>query len=376
MEKLYTIALTLLKPQLSLIQLMQIYQEAGSATALVEARTHLDDVLPEPNERLKSVMANMDSLIKRAEAEIEFCNKHSINILTLADHDYPQRLAECSDAPLVLYKMGNADLNAQRIINIVGTRKSTPYGRDVTERFVKELSEAVPDTLIVSGLAYGTDINAHRAALANNMNTVGVLAHGLDTLYPAVHRETAKKMLSQGGLLTEFLSGERPEKRNFVQRNRIVAGMSDYTILVESAVHGGGLITCGISRSYSRDVYAFPGPVTSPVSEGCNNLLKHGDAQMVLSAEDFLDSVNWKQVFELEKAKKQGIECNMFPELTPTETIIANALQEHGDMHINQLAIVTNLPISTLSTTLLMMEMNGIVRSLAGAMYHLIIKTL
>lgn len=376
MEKLYTIALTLLKPQLSLIQLMQIYQEAGSATALVEARTHLDDVLPEPNERLKSVMANMDSLIKRAEAEIEFCNKHSINILTLADHDYPQRLAECSDAPLVLYKMGNADLNAQRIINIVGTRNSTPYGRDVTERFVKELSEAVPDTLIVSGLAYGTDINAHRAALANNMNTVGVLAHGLDTLYPAVHRETAKKMLSQGGLLTEFLSGERPEKRNFVQRNRIVAGMSDYTILVESAAHGGGLITCGISRSYNRDVYAFPGPVTSPVSEGCNNLLKHGDAQMVLSAEDFLDSVNWKQVFELEKAKKQGIECNMFPELTPTETIIANALQEHGDMHINQLAIVTNLPISTLSTTLLMMEMNGIVRSLAGAMYHLIIKTL
>lgn len=372
MEKLNSIALTMLKPQLSLVQLMQIYQEAGSSSALIDNRMHLDDVLPEPSDRLKNIFRSLDKALKAAEAEMTFCEKHNISILTPSDLNYPRRLAECPDAPLVLYYMGNGDLNSNRIINIVGTRKSTPYGRDITESFVKGLSQNVPDTLIVSGLAYGIDIYAHRAALSCNMNTVGVLAHGLDTLYPAVHRETAKQMLEHGGLLTEFHSGEQPEKRNFVQRNRIVAGMCDYTVLVESAAHGGGLITCDLSRNYGRDVFAFPGPVNSPTSEGCNNLLKRGEARFITSSQDFLDEVNWTQHIELEKAKERGIERTMFVELSPTEKAIADALREKGDLHINQLAMETHLPVATISTSLFMMEMNGVVRSLSGAMYHLI----
>lgn len=372
MEKLNAIALTLLRSQFTLEQLVKIYHEAGSASALVEARTHLDDVLPDPTEKLKSAMTNMDAYLKRAEQEIAFCEKHSIKILTLNDADYPRRLAECPDAPLVLYFLGNGDLNAPRILNIIGTRKCTPYGRDIIDSFVGGLKNEVPDALVVSGLAYGIDICAHRAALNNGMNTVGVLAHGLDTIYPAVHRDTATVMTKHGGVLTEFMSGERPEKRNFVQRNRIVAGMSDFTILVESAERGGGLITCNIAQSYGRDVFAFPGQINSPTSAGCNRLLRDGKAKILTSVHDFLADSHWKEQAELEKAKREGIELGLFVNLNPTEETIAKALKAKGDLHINQLSLETNLPISDITTNLLIMEMNGIVRAMAGGMYHLI----
>lgn len=372
MEHLSAIALTMLRPQLSPIQLMEMYRQAGSATAIVEARHHLKDVLPDLPVRIIEVMEDLDNALAKAKAEMEYAERYNIKILTPADIQYPQRLKNCVDAPLVLYFCGNADLNVQRVVNIIGTRKCTPYGKDIIRHFVADLKKLCPDTLIVSGLAYGVDINAHREALANGLPTVGVVAHGLDTIYPAVHRETAKEMTSHGGMLTEYPRFTRPEKRNFVQRNRIVAGMSDACILVESASRGGGLITVGISNSYDRDVYAFPGPVGAEYSAGCNNMIREHQAQLITCAEDFVNFMGWEKSEMLQKARQQGIERQLFPELSKEESIIVNALRQHGDMPVNRLAITTNMSISAINAHLFTLEMNGIVMPLAGGLYHIL----
>lgn len=372
MEHLNAIALTMLRPQLSPIQLMEMYREAGSATAIVEARHHLQDVLPDVSVRVKEVMKDIDNALAKAQEEIAYTEKHSIKILTPNDADYPQRLKECIDAPLVLYYLGNGDLNSHHIVNIIGTRKCTTYGQDLIRNFIRDLKTLCPDVLIVSGLAYGVDVNAHREALANGLNTIGVVAHGLDTLYPAVHRETAKTMVSHGGILTEYPRYTRPDKRNFVQRNRIVAGMSDACILVESAAKGGGLITVGISNSYNRDVFAFPGSVGNTYSEGCNKMIREHQAQLITSAEDFISFMGWERAEELEKARHQGIERQLFPDLTDDERLIVETLRKHGDIQTNHLAVLTNLPISTISATMFSLEMNGIVRVMAGGTYHLL----
>ena len=246
-------------PRLSLMNARLLYDTMGSATAVFEHRKDIRDVIPEANEKLVEVLRDVDEAIADAEREMEFARKSNIRCLSLNDDAYPLLLKECPDAPLVLYYLGNADLNAQRIINVVGTRKITPMGKDICRSFIADLQKVYPDTLVVSGLAYGVDVNAHRAALENGMKTVGVLAHGLDTIYPAVHRQTAVKMVSQGGLLTEYMSNTRPDKGNFVRRNRIVAGMSLCTIVVESAAKGGALITAELAGDYNREVCAFPG---------------------------------------------------------------------------------------------------------------------
>lgn len=369
---LNAIALTMLRPQLSPIQLMAMYHTAGSATAIVEARHHLKDVLPDLPVRILDVMKDLDNALAKAKEEIEFAEKHKIKILTPSDTLYPQRLKSCIDAPLVLYYLGNADLNVQHVVNIIGTRKCTPYGRDLIRHFVSDLKQMCPDTLIVSGLAYGVDINAHREALYNDLPTVGVVAHGLDNVYPAVHRETAKQMISHGGLLTEYPHGTRLDKRYFVHRNRIVAGMSDACILVESASRGGGLITVGISNSYAREVFAFPGPVGAEYSMGCNNMIRDHKAHLITSAEDFVRTMGWQNAEILQKARKQGIERQLFPNLSHEESVIIEALRQEGDMHVNQLAVSTNMSISAVSAHLFTLEMNGIVMPLAGGMYHLL----
>lgn len=371
-EHLSAIALTMLRPQLTPLQLMEIYHEAGSATSIVEARHHLKEVLPDVSMRIVEVMKDLDNALAKAEAEMEYAEKHNIKILTPNDIDYPQRLKDCPDAPLVLYFFGNGDLNPQRVVNIIGTRKCTSYGKDLIRHFVSDLKKMCPGTLIVSGLAYGVDINAHREALANGLPTVGVVAHGLDTIYPAMHRDTAKEMVSQGGLLTEYPRNTRPDKRNFVQRNRIVAGMSDACILVESAAKGGGLITVGISNSYNRDVFAFPGAINAPYSEGCNKMIRDHQAQLITSADDFVSLMGWEKAELLEKARQQGIERQLFPELNAEETLIVEALQKHGDLQSNHLSVLTNLPISTISANLFTLEMKGIVMPMAGGTYHLL----
>lgn len=355
----------------NLAGLAQLYRKLGSATEVIVHRNNLKEVLPDASPRLLEAMHNIEQHLRVADAEMEYNARNNIKTLCLADNDYPQRLKNCADAPLVLFFKGNTDLNRARVINVVGTRHCTAYGQDVIRKFVTELKKLSPEVLIVSGLAYGVDINAHRQALANDLDTVAVLAHGLDNLYPARHKQTADEMIKHGGLLTEFLTNTNADKLNFVRRNRIVAGMSDACVLVESAAHGGGLITTAIARDYSREVFAFPGAVGAPFSEGCNNLIRDHKAQLITSAADFIQALGWETDFKRVQATRQGIERQLFPELSAEEQTVIEALQSLNDQPISQLSLSANIPISRLTVVLFQLEMKGMLKLLAGGCYHL-----
>ena len=369
-ETIYTMALTRMS-HFNLAGLLQLYREVGSATAIIENKEHLKELVPEASPRLLSGLRDLGEAMKRAETEWEYDQQYGIQVITLNDSRYPQRLKECEDAPLVLFYKGTADLNQQRVINIVGTRHCTAYGQDMIRRFVRELKQWCPQVLIVSGMAYGVDIHAHREALQNGYETVGVLAHGLDYLYPPSHKPEATRMLSQGGLLTEHFTQTNAEKMNFVRRNRIVAGMSDACILVESAAKGGGLITCRLSREYNRDVFAFPGRIGDTYSEGCNNLIRDNGAALINNAEAFVRAMGWEEDSTLINAQQQGIERSLFPELSTDETVVFNALKKQNDQPVSRLAVNTNIPVGRLTSLLFEMEMKGVVRTLAGGGYHL-----
>lgn len=355
----------------NLAGLAQLYRKLGSATEVIAHRNNLKEVLPDASPRLLEAMHNIEQHLRVADAEMEYNARNNIKTLCLADNDYPQRLKNCADAPLVLFFKGNTDLNRARVINVVGTRHCTAYGQDVIRKFVTELKKLSPEVLIVSGLAYGVDINAHRQALANDLDTVAVLAHGLDNLYPARHKQTADEMIKHGGLLTEFLTNTNADKLNFVRRNRIVAGMSDACVLVESAAHGGGLITTAIARDYSREVFAFPGAVGAPFSEGCNNLIRDHKAQLITSAADFIQALGWETDFKRVQATRQGIERQLFPELSAEEQTVIEALQSLNDQPISQLSLSANIPISRLTVVLFQLEMKGMLKLLVGGCYHL-----
>jgi DNA processing protein len=263
-------------------------------------------------------------------------------------------------------------LNQQYVINIVGTRQCTAYGQDLIRHFISDLKQLCPDVLIVSGLAYGVDIHAHRNALENGFETVGVLAHGLDQIYPHRHRDTAATMVSHGGLLTEYMSQTQALPNNFRQRNRIVAGMSDATILVESAYKGGGLITCRIAQEYGRDVFAFPGAVGMPYSEGCNRMIQNNTAALITSAEDFMKAMGWKVRGKMEEVRGKMEEGELFPELTEEERAVVEALRQTNDLQLNTLSVRTNIPVGQLSGLLFQLEMKGIVKAYAGGNYHLV----
>nr|WP_296088949.1 DNA-processing protein DprA [uncultured Prevotella sp.] len=370
-EILNTILLTRLN-YFSLAGMLELYRKVGSATLIIENKDNIKDILPDASDKLINALQNADEARKRAEVELEYDLKYGIQPICMNDERYPQRLKECDDAPLMLFYKGNANLNQQRVINIVGTRHCTPYGEDCIRRFITDLKQLSPQVLIVSGLAYGVDIVAHRQALANGYETVGVLAHGLDDLYPSRHRETALRMIEQGGLLTEFLTQTNADKINFVRRNRIVSGMSDACILIESAAHGGGLITCDISQAYGRDVFAFPGRVGDAYSEGCNNLIRSNGAGLITSAADFIKDMGWQDDATLMRAKQQGIERSLFPELSPEEQLIVNALAKTNDLQINLISVKTNIDISRLTSLLFTLEMKGVIKTFAGGMYHLL----
>ena len=370
-EILNTILLTRLN-YFSLAGMLELYRKVGSATLIMENKDNIKDILPDASDKLINALQNADEARKRAEVELEYDMKYGIQPICMNDDRYPQRLKECDDAPLMLFYKGNANLNQQRVINIVGTRHSTPYGEDCIRRFITDLKQLSPQVLIVSGLAYGVDIVAHRQALASGYETVGVLAHGLDELYPRAHKETAMRMIEQGGLLTEFLTQTNADKINFVRRNRIVAGMSDACILIESAAHGGGLITCDISQAYGRDVFAFPGRVGDAYSEGCNNLIRSNGAGLITSAADFIKDMGWQEDATLMRAKQQGIERSLFPELSPEEQLIVDALAKTNDLQINLISVKTNIDISRLTSLLFTLEMKGVIKTFAGGMYHLL----
>ena len=371
-ELFYVMALTRLT-NFNYQQALELYKMVGSAQLLYEHRTEIGDIIHDASPHLMTALQDWNDAMKRADFELKYMYEHGIRGLVLTDEDYPQRLLECPDAPLVLYYKGNADLNQAKIISIVGTRRVTTYGQDIVRRFVSHLKRYCPQLLIVSGLAYGVDINAHREALANGYPTVGVLAHGLDTIYPYHHRDTAAEMLNHGGLLTEFMTQTNADKPNFVRRNRIVAGMADSVILVESAAKGGGLITCEIAQSYNRAVFAFPGNVNAEFSKGCNNLIRDNGAGLISGAEDFIQTMGWQDEAQRQRALADGIERSLFPELSAQEQQIVSLLQETNDLQLNILSVKTSIPIGQLTALLFQLEMKGVVKPLAGGMYHLLL---
>lgn len=352
--------------------MLKLYHTAGSATEVMHHRRDIRDLVPEASDRLAELMANSDDAMRRAEDELKYVEEYGLKVLTFDSPDYPQRLRECEDAPIALFYSGNADLNAKRVVCVIGTRHATQYGKTLVERFCQDMRYMSPDTLVVSGLAYGIDITAHRNAMSNGLSTVAVLAHGLDDLYPSAHRATASQMLSNGGLLTEYFTHTRPDKFNFVQRNRIVAGMSDACVVVESAKKGGSLITARLSQTYYRDVFAYPGAVGMTQSEGCNDLIRNSGAQLIASAEDFLTAMGWTDDNILAKARQQGIERSIFPELTSDEKIVVNVLSKQNDLPISMLTAQTGMTVAQLASLLFEMEMKGVVKSLAGGLYHII----
>lgn len=351
--------------------MLQLYRRLGSASAIVDHRKHIHEVMPDASPRLQEALLTLDAPLERAREEYDYNLEHGIQMLCLNDENYPQRLKECDDAPLVLYYKGTADLNQRRIINVVGTRQCTPYGEDFIHRFMAELKQLSPRVLIVSGLAYGVDVIAHHEALVNGYETVGVLAHGLDTLYPSRHRQIANEMVHHGGLLTEHMTHTKADKINFVRRNRIVAGMSDCCILVESAAKGGGLITVDISQSYGRDVFAVPGRTTDPYSAGCNNAIRNNVAMLLTSAEDLVKAMGWEENAQLRQAQTQGIERDLFPTLSSEEQKVVDVLRQCNDLQVNILSVKTGIDIGKLTATLFELEMKGVVKAFAGGMYHL-----
>lgn len=370
-ETFYMMALTQV-PAMSLANLHLLVEELGTATAVFENRKSLRQLMPSASQKTLDALAALESHLPRCEAEMEFCKKGKIQCLGLNDEAYPQRLRECPDAPVLLYYRGSANLNARHIVSMVGTRQITSYGRDLCRRFVGDLKQLCPDALVLSGLAYGVDIQCHRAALEEGLETVGVLAHGLDQIYPRHHRETAKQMLSAGGLLTEYMSGTPIDKRNFVQRNRIVAGMADAVIVVESATKGGSLITADIALSYDRQVWAFPGRISDTYSSGCNKLIFSNCATLLTGAEDFCLSMGWTDDVRHQKQRAEGVQQELFADdYTEAEQRILQALARDDSKQINVLAIETNIPIGELSSLLFSLEMRGAVQMLVGGKYKI-----
>ena len=364
-ERLSMLALTYVQG-LGVALFRQMVETAGSASEIFENLSSLPDILPGASPQLKFLLSDPEAF-RRAEEELEFADAHGIDVICYNDDSYPYRLRECDDAPIVLYGKGRYNLNAEHIVSVIGTRKATVYGKDMCEKFVKELSELMPGTLVVSGLAYGIDICAHRTSLGVSLPTVGVLAHGLDRIYPSLHRDTAKAMLDNGGLLTEFMSRTPPLPANFVRRNRIVAGISDATVIVESAAKGGSLITASIARSYNRDCFAYPGKTTDANSAGCNTLIAKNRAALITSTADVVEAMNWEPQA---KRKKKPAQLQLFADLSPEEELLMNYLARFPEgVQVNRMVVDTDIPVNRIMTILFELEMKGAVKALAGGRY-------
>jgi DNA processing protein len=310
------------------------------------------------------------NILKRAEQEIEFISKNKIRTYYFTDRDYPFRLKECPDSPIMIYSKGNCNLNNGKFVGIVGTRNATETGKENCKQLISDLKCVLPTVIIVSGLAYGVDICAHKAALDSGLPTIGVIGHGLDRMYPELHRPTAIKMIQEGALLTEYLSQTNPDKQNFVQRNRIIAGLSDAIVVVESGTKGGALITAEIANDYNRDVFAFPGRVNDEWSKGCNALIKNNKASLIESADDILRFMNWeKQDTNLSPI----IQTALFMDLSEEEQGIITTLRQNPEgVQSNELAIQLEKPISKISSMLLEMEFKGLVKCLPGNLYRVV----
>jgi DNA processing protein len=362
-DLLYQIALTLI-PNIGDVHAKALVNIYGDAQSIFKAKKkELEAIEGIGTVRANSIKAFAD--FTSSEAEIKFIEKYKIAPLFLTDKNYPQRLLNCYDSPVILYYRGTANLNSPKIISIVGTRNCSEYGKAVTEKLIADLTEQ--NILVVSGLAFGIDTIAHKAAIKNNLQTVGVLAHGLDRIYPTQNKTLAKQMTEQGGLLTDFISNTNPDKQNFPKRNRIVAGMCDALIVIESGKKGGSLITAELGNGYNKDVFAVPGKITDTKSEGCNYLIKQNKASLITCANDLLELMNWAPK---EKTTRKT-QRELFIELTPDEKIIIDILQQRENIQIDELYFKSGLSSSAVATALLMLEMQNVVLSLPGKIYKM-----
>ena len=369
-----------LKRQLSILALTRV-RGLGAAAVCAILRTvehpelifenldSLDDIIPNVGAELRAALSDHEPM-ERAKAEQEFIEEKGIRAICLGDDDYPYRLSECDDAPPVIYTLGNANLNAQHIVSVVGTRRATEYGKDLCSSLVSDLARLLPGTLIVSGLAYGIDVCAHRAAIKCGLPTLGVLAHGLDRIYPSSHRSVAKEMLKDGGLLSEYMSKTEPFRSNFLQRNRIVAGLADATVVVESPSHGGSLVTSSIAQSYARDCFAFPGRVNDQFSIGCNELIARNSAALITSAHDLIEAMNWSSAVK----GNAPVEQELFPQLSQLEQELLDLLRVHSEgLQINQIVIALDISVSKIMPVLFELEMKNLIRAVAGGKYRAIV---
>lgn len=360
----YQISLTRLKG-IGPVQARILLEHFGSATAIFSSRlSQLEKIEGIGSYRAASISAFCD--FEAVAEEVLFLEKFGIRALFLTDPDYPRRLLNCTDPPTLLYYRGSADLNPSRVLAVVGTRNNSPYGKQVTEALIEGLSAS--GVLVMSGLAFGIDALAHRKALQVGLPTVGVLGHGLDQVYPLKHQGLARDMLeSGGGLLTEFGQGVEPDRHHFPSRNRIVAGMSDAILVVESGLRGGSMVTADLANGYNRDVFAFPGRTSDLRSEGCNYLIKNNKAMLITCADDLLDCMGWKE----KSAAPANRQTALLLDLTEEEKKLTDLMQGGEPVHVDQLYFLSGLSGSALAGILLSLELRGLLRSLPGKRYQL-----
>ncbi|ANH84026.1 DNA protecting protein DprA [Niabella ginsenosidivorans] len=361
---MYRIALTLI-PNIGPVIARVLLQHLSPEEIFTEKRHLLERIEGLGKFRIDCIKQFND--FERVEKEIAFIEKYGIRPLFITDAAYPQRLLNCYDAPVMLYYKGAADLNTSKVVAVVGSRSHTDYGKQICEQLVEGLRGS--EVLVISGLAYGIDLLAHKFALKARLDTVGVLAHGLDKIYPSDHVSIAKEMIQQGGLLTEFLTKTKPDRHHFPSRNRIVAGMSDAVIVVETDVKGGSMITAELADSYNKDVFAFPGRVGDKKSNGCNHLIKTNRAGLLTDAQQLLEAMNWAP---LKKKPTKQPARTLFMDLSPEEQVIVDLLKKKEQAAIDEIHLRSGLSSSTVAIAILNLEMQNIIQALPGKLYQLL----
>jgi len=361
-ELKYQISLTLANG-IGAVQAKLLLEHFKTAEAIFKARKKELSLIEGIGEIRASQIKAFDNF-SEAEDEIAFIEKHHIQALSITNKDYPQKLLHCYDAPTMLYYRGNADLNSQKSISIIGTRTNTDYGKQITEKIIEELQQH--NVTIISGLAFGIDAIAHKAAVKNQLPTIGVLAHGLDSIYPTQHKSLAKDMLLNGGLLTEFRKNTKADKHNFPRRNRIVAGMTNATIVIESSDKGGSMITAELAYNYNRDVFAVPGKITDSKSSGCLKLIQQNKAVLFTSVEQMLEELGWQQ-----KTKNTKKQRELFIELSDDERIIVDIIKEKDTVSIDEIYLKSNLSSSSVASAILTLELQNVLICMPGKMYKL-----
>lgn len=356
----YLIALTLV-PNIGDVMSKELISRFGSAENVFKAKKKDLECIEGMGSMRVNAILNFSNF-KGAQDEMQFIEKYKIQAFSISDENYPKRFLNCYDPPLLLYFKGNADLNKSKLIGIVGTRKNSDYGKLVCEKIVAEMS--AEDIIVVSGLAFGIDTIAHKSALKQGLKTIGVVGHGLDRIYPNENKALAKAMIESGGILSEFRSGTNPDKQNFPRRNRIVAGICDAILVVESGIKGGSLITAEVANGYNKDVFAIPGRTTDSRSEGCNYLISSNKAALVSSGTNILETLGWINVQKKKKSQPQ-----LFIDLSEEERTIINILQLKEQMHIDELYLASGLSSSSVAASLLNLEVNGLIASLPGKIY-------